>query len=198
MSELYRMLAMLVDIVHALAMLLWGLGLPLLVWHRFERLSHLYTVFAALFVAFSVLSHWTLGECFLTTLARWFWLASGGWRDTVPFTVLLANAVAGIRPSARSAVLVWEAAILGFDPDGGAPARRIAATPVPTLLIHGDADTQVPLRHSQALAHAAGGRARLLVLHGGTHDSMPTDAKRVVREQSVAWFDAKLRTPSAG
>lgn len=106
------MLAMLVDVIHALAMLLWGLGLPLLVWHRFERLSHLYTVFALLFVAFSVLSHWTLGECFLTTLARWFWLASGGWRDTVPFTMLLANAVAGIRPSARSAVLVWEAAIL--------------------------------------------------------------------------------------
>lgn len=87
--------------------------------------------------------------------------------------------------------------LVGFDPDGWAPARRIAATPAPTLLIHGDADTQVPLRHSQALAHAAGGRARLLVLRGGTHDSMPADAKHVVRDQSVAWFDAKLRTPSA-
>jgi hypothetical protein len=112
MSELYRMLAMVVDVTHALAMLAWGLGLPLLVWRRFERLSHFYTVFAALFVALSVGSHWTLGECFLTTLARSFWQASGGWRDTVPFTVVLANAVAGIRPSARSAVLAWEVAIL--------------------------------------------------------------------------------------
>lgn len=112
MSELYRVLAMGLDVAHAVAMLVWGLGLPLLVWHRFERLSHLYTLFAALFVVLSVASHWTLGECFLTTLARSSWQASGGWRDAVPFTVVLANTVAGIRPSTQNAVLVWEAAIL--------------------------------------------------------------------------------------
>lgn len=106
------MLAMVVDVTHALAMVVWGLGLPLLVWHRYERLSYLYTVFAALFVVLSVGSHWMLGECFLTTLARSFWQASGGWRDTVPFTVVLTNTVAGIRPSTESAVLAWEVAIL--------------------------------------------------------------------------------------
>jgi fermentation-respiration switch protein FrsA (DUF1100 family) len=82
---------------------------------------------------------------------------------------------------------------IGFDPDASAPARKIGTTLTPTLLIHGDADTQVPLRHSRALLRAAGGRARLVVLHGGTHDSMPTDAKHVVRDQAVAWFDAELR-----
>lgn len=82
---------------------------------------------------------------------------------------------------------------IGFNPDSSAPAQRIRTTLAPTLLIHGDADTQVPLRHSQALARAAGGRARLLVLHGVTHDSMPLDAKRVVRDEAVAWFDAQLR-----
>lgn len=81
---------------------------------------------------------------------------------------------------------------IGFDPDGSAPAQRIGATVAPTLLIHGDADTQVPLRHSRALARAASGRAQLLVLHGATHDSMPTDAKHLVRDGAVAWFDAKL------
>lgn len=84
--------------------------------------------------------------------------------------------------------------LIGFDPDASAPVRRIGATLAPTLLIHGDADTQVPLRHSQALARAAAGRASLLILPGGTHDSMPADAKHVVRAAAVAWFDAKLRS----
>lgn len=113
MSEVYRLLAMSVDVTHALAMLAWGLGLPLLVWHRFERLSHLYTVFATLFVVSSVGSHWAFGECFLTSLARALWNAAGTWRDSVPFTVTLTNTVAGIRPSTRSAVLAWEIAVLG-------------------------------------------------------------------------------------
>lgn len=112
MSELSRLLAMAVDVTHALAMLVWGLGLPLLVWHRFERLSHLYTWFAALFVVSSVGSQWVFGECFLTSLARWLWTASGAWRDAEPFTVVLTNTVAGIRPSTESAVLVWEFAVL--------------------------------------------------------------------------------------
>lgn len=111
MADLYRLLAMAVDVTHAFAMLVWGLGLPLLVWHRFERLSHLYTLFAASFVVSSVGSHWLLGECFLTSLARWLWHAAGAWRDSVPFTVTLTNTIAGIRPSTRSAVFVWEIAI---------------------------------------------------------------------------------------
>lgn len=81
---------------------------------------------------------------------------------------------------------------IGFDPDVSAPVRNIGASLAPTLLIHGDADTQVPLRHSQALVRAAAGRATLLVLHGGTHDSMPADATHRVRDEAVAWFDARL------
>jgi hypothetical protein len=111
-SALYQVLAMAVDVTHAAAMLAWGLGLPLLFWHRFERLSHYYTIFAALFVITTVSSHLVLGECFLTRLARPLWLASGAMREAVPFTVVLTNTIAGIRPSARSAVLAWELAVL--------------------------------------------------------------------------------------
>lgn len=112
MAELYRMLAMGVDVIHVLSMLLWGAGLPLLLWHRYERASYVYTWFAMLFVLISVTSHWTLGECFLTTLARTFWQSSGGFRDAVPFTVVLTNRIASIRPSTQMAVLAWEIAIL--------------------------------------------------------------------------------------
>jgi hypothetical protein len=110
--KMYRFLAMSVDVVHATAMIAWGVGLPLLVWHRYARLSRGYTWFAAAFVVISVASHWALGECFLTRVAREFWLRSSDFREGVPFTVLFVNTVAGIRPTARTAVLLWEAAIL--------------------------------------------------------------------------------------
>lgn len=83
---------------------------------------------------------------------------------------------------------------VGFDPETSAPVSNIGTSRAPTLLIHGDADTQVPLRHSQALVRAADGRAKLVVMHGGTHDSMPLDATHAVRDATVAWFDAKLST----
>jgi hypothetical protein len=109
---MYRLLAAAVDLVHAGSMLVWGLGLPLLFWHRFRRLSRAYVMFSAIFVLVSLGSHALLGECVLTTLARHLWLAGGGYRDGIPFTALLANAVAGIRPTQREVVLVWELAVL--------------------------------------------------------------------------------------
>jgi len=110
--NLYGVLAETVDLVHALSMLVWGLGLPLLAWHRFPRLSRAYMWFAIAFVLTSVLSHAVLGECALTTMARWLWHASGRARDSAPFMTLLVNNIAGIRPSNRSVVHVWELAVL--------------------------------------------------------------------------------------
>ncbi len=112
LSQILVGLAMTVDVAHAMTMLVWGVGLPLLVWHRFTRLSLAYTWFAIAFVVISVASHAALGECVLTSLARELWQASGEGRERLPFTALLANRVAGIRPSDRSVVLLWEAAIL--------------------------------------------------------------------------------------
>ncbi len=108
---IYRLLASSVDALHAAGMLLWGLGLPLLVWHRFRRLSHAYMLYALVFVAVTLASHFLLGECVLTTLARKLWVHGGGYRDEIPFTALLANTVAGIRPDRREVVLLWEVAI---------------------------------------------------------------------------------------
>jgi uncharacterized protein len=80
----------------------------------------------------------------------------------------------------------------GFDPDASGPVHSIAKTQGPLLLIHGDADTQVPLRHSRALVQASAGRAQLVVVPGATHDGMPIDGTHALRNRVIAWFDDNL------
>ena len=110
---MFELLSAAVDLAHALAMLVWGVGLPLLFWHRWPRLSRAYMVYSLVFVATSVSSQLLLGECFLTTVARD--LAQADSNPTVrhhtSFTVRLVEAVAGMRPSERTAVRLWELAI---------------------------------------------------------------------------------------
>ncbi|MEO8180202.1 MAG: hypothetical protein ABI895_15310 [Deltaproteobacteria bacterium] len=111
MSSLYRFLALTIELGHGLLMALWGLGLPLLIWHRWPRLTRAYLWFSLSFVVGSLLSHWLLGECLLTTLAQWLWESAGTQVERVPFIVRFTNAVAGIRPSTRAAVLLWQGGI---------------------------------------------------------------------------------------
>lgn len=84
------------------------------------------------------------------------------------------------------------ASVADFDPDASAPIQAIRNSNARMLLIHGSSDTQVPIRHSQALLRAAGGRAKLLVLPGATHSSIPSDPSGVIRRELVAWFDASI------
>lgn len=98
------------DFLHIAFMVVWAVGLPLLLWHRWPRLSLVYTVYAIVFVVASQVSHYFLGECFLTTLSRYLWEAAGDGADGT-FTGRLVNMIAGVRPSTDTAVLVWEIAI---------------------------------------------------------------------------------------
>jgi hypothetical protein len=111
---MYAFFAATTDILHALAMVVWALGLPLLIWHRFPRISAAYTGYAVVFVVISQASHAWLGECFLTTLSRTLWSKSGAatHEARISFTSRLVEAVAGIRPSEQSVVLIWESAIV--------------------------------------------------------------------------------------
>jgi dipeptidyl aminopeptidase/acylaminoacyl peptidase len=79
-----------------------------------------------------------------------------------------------------------------FDPDRSAPLNAVRRSAADLLLIHGTADTQVPLRHSQALVSAAAGRARLITVPGAEHASMPADATGVIRRETLSWFDARF------
>jgi dipeptidyl aminopeptidase/acylaminoacyl peptidase len=78
------------------------------------------------------------------------------------------------------------------------PARQVKATPIPFLLIHGDADPLVPLQQSQKMVEvlkAAGGSAELIVKKGGGHPWMtiPEEVKIM-----ADWFDRQLPEAVAG
>jgi hypothetical protein len=107
-------MAALVDVAHAMLMAAWILGLPLLFWHRWPRVSAGYAVYATAFVVLNRLSQWYLGECFLTTAARHFWKgASAPARESDEwFTVRFARWVFGLTPSHRVIAVGSELLIL--------------------------------------------------------------------------------------
>ncbi len=72
------------------------------------------------------------------------------------------------------------------------PARLVKSSPVPFLLIHGDADPLVPLQQSQKMVEvlkAAGGSAELIVKKGGGHPWMTIPEEVKVMGD---WFDRHL------
>jgi hypothetical protein len=107
-------MAVVVDAFHALAMVLWLVGLPLLVWHRWPKLTRAYAIYALSFVVIYQVSRLTLGECFLTTIARslWYSQAPGSAPPDVNewFTVRLANAIFSATPSHRG--IIWVSQVL--------------------------------------------------------------------------------------
>lgn len=108
-------LASVVDFLHALAMVVWVGGIPLLFWHRWPRLSRGYVVFCILFIVTMRVSDWLLGECFLTTLSRALWQWGSPDPSAAPrewFTVRFADFIFGLRPARRSVILASEALLL--------------------------------------------------------------------------------------
>jgi len=106
--------ASVIDALHALFMVTWVLGLPLLFWRRWPRLTKAYGVYVVVFIVLSQASHYLLGECFLTALSRYFWQLGGGAPSPGSeewFTVRFAWFIFGLSPSHRSIVIASEALI---------------------------------------------------------------------------------------
>ena len=105
-------LAALLEFLHAVAMTAWVLGLPLLFWHRWPRLTRAYAWYAIAFVVLSQGSQWLLGDCFLTKWTDRLWdLASPpqATRASEWLTVRLAQAIFHLSPSHRAIVIASEA-----------------------------------------------------------------------------------------
>ncbi len=112
MGAMWASLAASIDFVHALLMAAWVCGLPLLFWRRWPRLTRAYGVYAVAFIVVSQASHFALGECFLTTLARMCLRSATTAVSSEWFTVRVAQAVFHLTPSHRSVVWISEALIL--------------------------------------------------------------------------------------
>ena len=112
---MWQVLGSSVDVVHALLMAAWIVGLPLLFVRRWPRLSRGYGIYAIAFIVLSQGSEWLLGECFLTTIAGQLWGQAGAAApvDTSEwFTVRLAKWIFDMAPSHRSIVVTSEVLIL--------------------------------------------------------------------------------------
>jgi hypothetical protein len=108
---MFPLLASLVDLLHALFMVAWVVGLPLLFWRRFPRATRWYAIYAIVFIVLNQASRVVLGECFLTTIARYFWEHGSGPPPVAPgewFTVRVAMAVFRMTPSHRAIKILSE------------------------------------------------------------------------------------------
>ena len=103
-------LAVSIDVFHAIVMMLWIFGLPLLFWHKIPKLTMSYAAFAIVFIIVNQVSHYTLGECIFTTLARkCFELADPHHPSTKEwFTVKFANFIFGFTPKHKSIKIISE------------------------------------------------------------------------------------------
>ena len=112
---MWQSFASVVDVVHALAMMGWVLGLPLLFVRRWPGLTRAYGIYAIVFIVLSQASERVLGECFLTTIAGELWtrgVSSAPAETNEWFTVRMAKWVFDMAPSHRSIVIVSEVLIL--------------------------------------------------------------------------------------
>ena len=101
-------LATFLDFFHALLIAAWALGLPLLFWHRWPRLSRAYAIYAVAFVTLNLLSDWIMGECFLTTITRHVWEHARTHPTGIHewFTVRFAELVFRLTPSHHAIKLI--------------------------------------------------------------------------------------------
>jgi len=114
---MWQVAASIVDLLHALFMVAWVVGLPLLFWRRWPRLSRAYAIFALVFVALYQTSRWIWGVCFLTVISRWLWEHPSSSGQSLPpsdewFTVRLSQAVFHMAPSHRAIVWVGYALVV--------------------------------------------------------------------------------------
>lgn len=115
---IYLQVAIAIDFLHALLMVVWVVGLPLLFWHRFPKLSLAYCAFSLAFIIVNQASQYFLGECIFTTLAGWLYAHTDAGAPQEWFTVRLALAIFGLIPTHRSIKLLTEI-LIGVSAIGG-------------------------------------------------------------------------------
>jgi hypothetical protein len=73
------------------------------------------------------------------------------------------------------------------------PGKAVASTKVPVLLIHGEVDGNIPIRHSKTIA-AGNHRVELWEVPGADHCGAIGVAAGEFEKRVVAWFEQNTRT----
>lgn len=100
--------ASIVEFFHALVMVVWVGSLPFLFWHRWQKLSIFLALYNLFFVIANRVSHYILGECVLTRIAR----SVGGDQSNEFFTVKFSRMVFGFIPSNKSVTYVEQTLVV--------------------------------------------------------------------------------------
>ena len=82
--------------------------------------------------------------------------------------------------------------------DRYSPLAVISELKAPLLIIHGDADTIVPVNHAQDLYQAATGDKTLWIVKGGGHTSAFTQYRQEYRPRLLLYLEEKLLMESSG
>lgn len=75
------------------------------------------------------------------------------------------------------------------------PVLKVTADDAPTLLIHGDQDTLVPIEHSRnivPLLEKAGVAVKLVTVEGAGHGFTPKQNQEIMAPALMAWFEKHL------
>jgi len=91
-----------------------------------------------------------------------------------------------LRPVVESAS-IYARARYGFNMDRIAPEDAVAATHVPVLLIHGQSDTTIPVRHSREIAARNSGVVLWEIPDTGHSNAIDTSPKEL-ETKLLAWF----------
>jgi alpha-beta hydrolase superfamily lysophospholipase len=90
---------------------------------------------------------------------------------------------------ARDLALLYGALRFHVNLVGASPLRAIASSRVPTLLICGTADTNIPMRHSLELFRAGASHSELWIVEGAEHTGAADVNPEVFERRVVGWFD---------
>jgi uncharacterized protein len=95
---------------------------------------------------------------------------------------------------ARELALLWVDAVDHVHLAAASPLRAIRQSRVPTLLIAGTADNNIPMRHSQQLAEAGAAHADLWIVNGAEHTGAMSVNPLEFERRVTGWF-AQHATP---
>jgi dipeptidyl aminopeptidase/acylaminoacyl peptidase len=109
------------------------------------------------------------------------------WRD------IAADAVGGGNPGPISKSLAW--LLIGDSHRADDAIRTISKSGRNILILHGDADSIIPVKHGRALKDAGGERVRLIQYAGGDHNTL-RDTHPEMEKDVVEFLRSELSSPA--